>query len=127
MKTQALRKVGFWNDNKNGYPQYPMPEAREKPWKGKRDFVAALTQLQEKGGIKRESYRGWSDCRCCGKMNGNKEYTKDGWLWPEGFLHYVEEHNVKPPQDFIDFIMAAHYSGKLKRLMEVPFYRPKTK
>jgi|GEM_PF-2353240 len=46
---------------------------------------------------------GYSYCRLCHKKdNGCREKSDGQFVWPEGFLHYVEEHNVKPPQEFID-------------------------
>ncbi len=46
---------------------------------------------------------GYSYCRLCDKTdNGYREKSDGQFVWPEGFLHYVEEHNVKPPQEFID-------------------------
>lgn len=50
-------------------------------------------------------YMGSSRCRICDKQNGSREYHIHGWIWPEGFRHYVEVHNVKPSDDFIKFIM----------------------
>lgn len=117
------RKVGFWNTHKDDYPELPLPLAREKPWKGRRDFLALLSGVEnlikghQLGRINR--YRGFSSCRCCGKANGSQEYTYNGFQWPEGFRHYIEEHNVKPPQDFIDFILSGHYSEKIKSAMTI--------
>lgn len=43
-------------------------------------------------------YRGWSNCRLCGKMNGSKELEiiRGGTKYriPEGYLHYLEDHAV---------------------------------
>lgn len=45
-----------------------------------------------------QQYRGWSNCRLCGKQNGSKELeiirgdTK--YRIPEGYLHYLEDHHV---------------------------------
>lgn len=47
-----------------------------------------------------QAYRGWSSCRICGCRNGNKELTYGGYTWPEGYLHYVEQHNVQPSEGF---------------------------
>lgn len=49
---------------------------------------------------------GYSYCRLCDKQdNGYREQSDGVFIWPEGFTHYVEEHNVKPPQEFIDYCM----------------------
>lgn len=45
-------------------------------------------------------YRGWSSCRICGERNGHREFTFGGYCWPEGYLHYIQEHNVEPSEGF---------------------------
>ena len=30
--------------------------------------------------------------------------TDGVWLWPEGLYHYVEDHNVRLPKEFISHI-----------------------
>ena len=49
-------------------------------------------------------YRGWSNCRLCGKNNGSAEWTDGTYAWPEGLSHYVRAHGVKLPVDFIRHI-----------------------
>lgn len=51
-------------------------------------------------------YLGASKCRLCGKWNGMHDFTDKTYVWPEGFGHYINEHGVKPPQDFIDHVLA---------------------
>jgi len=47
-------------------------------------------------------FRGWSTCRICGCRNGSTAIGDDKYIWPAGFSHYIAEHAVKPPQEFID-------------------------
>jgi hypothetical protein len=49
-------------------------------------------------------YRGWSQCRLCGKHNGSAEWTDGTYAWPTGLSHYVREHGVKLPVEFIRHI-----------------------
>ena len=50
---------------------------------------------------------GYSWCRLCldKKRNGSREYKLDKISWPQGYLHYILEHNVIPSKEFYDFIM----------------------
>lgn len=45
-----------------------------------------------------QQYRGWSNCRLCGKHNGSKEleiiHGDVKYRIPEGYLHYLEDHQV---------------------------------
>lgn len=45
-------------------------------------------------------YRGSSRCRLCDQSNGSYEYELDGWIWPEGYMHYLRDHNVTPNEEF---------------------------
>jgi hypothetical protein len=106
MKTPELVMVGYWFE-KGGDETLPKPVAREKPWKGRRDFLAALAEVEAIA--TKNHYRGFSLCRVCECRNGTADFRlakKHGnFVWPSGFAHYVKAHNVKPPQAFIDFVM----------------------
>ena len=63
-----------------------------------------LAYMAQEGRV-HESWYGMSTCRICGCQNGSRDYTDDVFLWPEGFPHYIREHQVKPPQDFIGLVL----------------------
>jgi len=46
-------------------------------------------------------FAGYSDCRFCGEPNGTGERTDGTYVWPEGLAHYVTEHNVRLPEEFV--------------------------
>lgn len=108
-KSELLRREGFWNDKRDSYPELPMPIESSEPWKGKKEFLSALDELE--GSLRRRPYRGWSDCRCCGVHNGTADYEHDGWKWPEGFRHYVASHNIRPSLAFQEMVLGK-YIGK---------------
>ena len=37
---------------------------------------------------------------------GCRELSDGTYVWPEGLAHYVEEHNVRLPQQFVDHVLA---------------------
>lgn len=94
--------VGYWNNADNDYPEYPMPEHRDEPWKGKREFLNALAVVETHA--KTNHYKGWSTCRCCGEKVGSTEHSYREYTWPEGLHHYVKKHNVPVPVYFENFI-----------------------
>jgi len=49
---------------------------------------------------------GWSTCRICGKENGSADFTDGRWKWPEGLAHYIADHNVRPPEPFVRYVLA---------------------
>jgi hypothetical protein len=46
-------------------------------------------------------YRGYSECRLCGVINGSCDLTDGEWAWPSGLYHYCEVHNIILPDEFI--------------------------
>lgn len=60
------------------------------------EIIAKLKAVMSNGYW--QQYRGWSNCRLCGKQNGSKELeiirgdTK--YRIPEGYVHYLEDHHV---------------------------------
>lgn len=68
-------------------------------------FAGRLLDLQSV-----HNHRGFHGCPFCGKSRGNKVLAIKGngvtYFCPDMIHHYVTEHNYKPPQDFIDAVMA---------------------
>ena len=101
---KSVKKEGFWYEGARSL--LPKPIALTKPWEGKSKFTKALTELEsrvrEHGRIRR--YKGGSKCRICECSNGSTEFEFKSWVWPVGFSHYVEDHNVRPSLAFQKFV-----------------------
>lgn len=107
-----ILREGFWRGSGDDGDEYlPKVKARKGPWKGQKKFLKALAEVESKNHGNAGKYKGWSDCRCCGKHNGSAEYkvTEFGitWQWPSGYKHYIADHNVRPSLAFQEFILAA--------------------
>jgi len=88
--------IGHWNDNRNNYPQFPMPVVGKQ--RDSSENIAKVKRLLEKA--EQVQYRGPSLCRCCDKFNGSVEYRYNAgkdtvYVIPQGYIHYLEEHNVQ--------------------------------
>lgn len=98
-------REGFWCSSFE--PNLPVPVPNDESWPGQALFLRKLFTVQSKA--PHVAFRGWSRCRLCGQANGNKEFTEvingQAWTWPEGFRHYVLEHNVRPSLAFQEFII----------------------
>jgi hypothetical protein len=72
-------------------------------------------------GLLAAQYRGFSQCRYyCGlDHNGNCELSDGEWQWPSGLAHYVREHGVPLPQEFVEKACSG-----LPLPSEVPMYAP---
>lgn len=96
---------GFWRQTEHDdSTDLPFPEAQPAPWEGQEAFLVALACKERVA--KKTAYRGYSHCRICDEPNGHSECERGGWRWPRGLRHYVEQHNVRPSDDFIAFILA---------------------
>ena len=94
-------KEGFWKSRFE--PDLPMPIANDLPWDGQETFLKAFWK-KERGASVLQA-KGFSLCRVCRCINGSEEYHRDDWEWPSGLRHYVEEHNVKPSEEFIAWVL----------------------
>ena len=94
------RIEGYWRASYA--PELPMPTP-DVEWPERDEFLAKLTMVER---LAREFHtKGWSNCRVCGDMNGSVEYALDGWRWPEGLVHYLSDHGVRPTPDFERFVL----------------------
>ena len=93
---------GFWRSSPNGDEDLPWPQP-DVTWQKRIVFLEALDRVEALA--QKIPYRGFSHCRLCGIGNGNKSLRLDIWEWPEGFRHYVAEHQVRPTPTFEAFVM----------------------
>lgn len=92
---------GYWSSKEE--PHFPTPVHNDKPFIDKDLVVEKIISVQSK--LVERAYKGSSFCRCCGEKNGNGEFSHKGWIWPQGFLHYVIKHNVEPTKEFKKYIL----------------------
>ena len=89
---------GYWRSRTE--PDYPDPQPQAEPVS--KDFIQRLCAVQSRA--RREWYKGSSVCRICGILNGSTEFEFNGYRWPDGFMHYLIEHNVHPTPEFVKMI-----------------------
>ena len=66
-------------------------------------LIEKLKQIQLVS--RRKFSRNYSQCRICSfNKNGDSEYAIDGFVWPESYIHYLENHNVAIDDSFKKFI-----------------------
>lgn len=140
MKTK--KEIGYWAEGrwdsdkkkwvKRKGTQYPMPVPRDSPWKGEKKFLMNLKKVVDSNKVAKSGFeaKGFSRCRLCGKINGPGDYSLEYYQWPDNLFHYVKKHNIKPDEEFIEFI-----NNKAKEIdgidnsdsSEIYVIRPRTK
>jgi hypothetical protein len=102
-----LKAIGFWIV-KLGDEEFPAPEEFVAPMPN--NVRAPLIRYLDAGLIFR-AYRGRSWCRFgCGvdhSRMGSKGPTDGVWLWPEGLSHYVGNHEIRLPDEFVAHALVA--------------------
>ena len=99
--------------------------AREPDWPDPHSFVDPSWDQDQRSTVARHlecgvlclQYRGLSPCRFCERNNGSAEYTDGVYVWPEGLAHYVIEHGVRLPEEFVAHVLSSHdaSNGGLRR------------
>jgi len=73
-----------------------------------KERLAVMDHLES--GKEYEAWKGYSSCRFgCIHDNGSVDFTDGTYVWPEGFVHYIQVHGVKPPQEFIDHVLGQYW------------------
>lgn len=99
---------GFWRQTKASGTSLPYPEQGSSGISS--EFKKKLEAIQKDTRMSR--YCGLSKCRICHKDNGSGEYkihtvyngVEVELRWPEGYMHYLTKHKIKPSREFMEMI-----------------------
>jgi hypothetical protein len=58
-------------------------------------YINKLIELENSNKVNVDTYLGKHRCRICNDYVGCKEYTFNGFVWPESYIHYIRDHNVR--------------------------------
>ena len=98
------KAIGYWNEDVNprDFVDESWDENQRNTVVSYLEITLGLRHLRRKVLYR---WRGSSYCRFCNQRNGSRCYTDGTYVWPSGFSHYLLEHGVKPPKEFIDHVM----------------------
>jgi hypothetical protein len=102
-------------------PDLPMP-VTDVDWPGRADFLTKLATVE--AAARQRHMKGSSTCRVCGETNGSSSFTFGGWEWPDGFVHYLRDHGVRPTADFEAFVTGFDTGPLPKGAQTLPHRRP---
>lgn len=96
-----LTLIGYWlGPNARDWPD--VRNSVDPSWDtGERQTIIAHLR---KGTLLRY-FLGLSMCRFCSVANGASERTDGTYYWPDGLAHYLEKHDVRLPQRFVDHVL----------------------
>ena len=96
-----IQAIGFWRDSDDSSLIHPkhIVDAEWRP-----DERASLVQYL-RSATPACAYLGYSYCRFdCGIADhelGDCDLTDGIWCWPSGLAHYVEQHAIRLPNEFV--------------------------
>ena len=93
---QRLEVLGWWF-NDAAPSGYPRPQLLVSPWEPQtRAAVAGYLRA----GRLLETYPDDSFCRfaCSHAAMGRCDLTDGRFVWPDGLVHYIEQHDVRLPE-----------------------------
>jgi hypothetical protein len=96
-----MKLIGYWIESLADTDFVP-PQELIGAW-DPATRAAVVTYLD--GGEVYESYRGYSLCRFCRRENGDREFSDGAYVWPQGLSHYVRDHSVRLPEEFVQHVL----------------------
>ncbi len=111
-----IKYIGFFHPNNNvniNHPILPLKLCKSSPIKNinSKDILDKLKLIQKKyAGIKHKI--GFSICRICYNNNKCNEFYLDYFVWPAGYIHYLEDHNVLIDPLFENYIKNFDFNGQ---------------
>ncbi|GAA1216661.1 hypothetical protein GCM10009665_03160 [Kitasatospora nipponensis] len=107
---RPVRMLGFWGTSADRTLPDPA-DLVDAGWdESEREWVAGYLN----DGQVARSWMGASRCRLCACLNGTRDLTDGYYVWPEGLGHYVLDHGVRLPAEFL-----VHIEQRLQALDEV--------
>lgn len=96
--------IGYWRSRE--VPDLPDPALYvDLEWRRSSPDVMPVW-LHLVGAEARISWMGFSWCRLgCRYVNGSQCLSDGRYMWPSGFAHYVMAHGVRPPDEFVRYVL----------------------
>lgn len=108
---QQLEYESFWRTSKNDKSldskdnKFPWPKQRDN-WPNQNNFINQLKYTQSELNKNNcfDKYDVKTECHICKEIVNSKLYKLNNIRWENGLVHYIEKHNIKPSDKFIDII-----------------------
>lgn len=103
----------YWRDSKDEKiydsldKQLPWPTPEKVEWQNAELFITKLQEI-EKYLLKKEKFKKYDEpksCLLCNAKNITTGYfIVNNIIWEDGLIHYIKNHNIKPSNEFVDYI-----------------------
>ena len=103
--TTPRRAIGYWSDGSNGTPVLHPRDLVDPSWDEEEKETVVLHLMN---GAAWQGYMGFAQCRICGELLGTQDMTDGTYVWPEKLEHYLVDHGVRLPHEFVLHIDSYH-------------------
>jgi hypothetical protein len=100
-----MKRIGYWREFEDSKEDLPWPTEGRLPSETKQELGKYLME-----GKLYEEWKGSSRCRICGKANGSTCLINGDFIYPEGYSHYILEHNISPDLDLLAVVLERELS-----------------
>ncbi len=121
--TKTPKIIGYWSPPERGLqsvaemdPGYPDPRQLIGGW-DRTEQDAVIAYLRGTGVHYGMKWMGYSCCRICGGFNGTADNSDGEWVWPSGLIHYVRDHDVRLPTEFVETALSATREGRKPKVL----------
>jgi len=121
-KNKEYKLIGFWDTGFDSKGNKFTKPRESKEWTGKKDFVKKMivTDLILEKMDKFKKYDEKKDCLLCGEKGiTTGRFTHRRFMWEDGLVHYVDVHNFKPDESFMDLIYFYKPDSKVKIISDI--------
>lgn len=91
-----MKEIGYWRQKEDSNEDLSWPTEGKLPMETKQKIVEYLMK-----GKQHAAWKGFSRCRICSKLNGTTCLTDGEFVYPEGYAHYIIDHNIMPDLDLL--------------------------
>ena len=87
-----------------------------KKWLYSNEFIKKIKILESvlKKSYKFLKFKNDKKCKLCDEYKSTGTYKLNKYIWEDILSHYIDKHNIRPPEEFIDFILFSKYNTTLK-------------
>ena len=100
--SDGFENEGYWRESEDEASPLPWP-VQDPTWEHRGEFLVELRIIESTSAY--TDWMGFSRCRLCGRDNGASDFRAGQWVWPEGYQHYIADHDVRPSREFEEFVL----------------------
>ena len=96
----TLIALGYWRETFDHISELPFPSTYINEYWNPVELFVVANHIRKATAV--NHWKGDAACRLCDERLGSACLSDGKYIFPEKFEHYLIEHDVKPPKEFIE-------------------------